>query len=287
MAGGSGPDPGRVLCLAGLVELCERWTFAACFAAWGWGRPGHRPGRSGWRGYGSMLGEILRSVFQSVFGVFPLLGRDIGWETVPRGGWLPRALAVGRGLLLVLPLLLLFGALLTAADAVYQTLITQLFHFDPSVFVGHFFLTLLLAWLAAGFGRRLFLRAVPGCRPGAALEAADAGHGRDRDDFGPPQSAVSQLRAGSGPLLLRRRGDCRGDGRADLHAVRPLAASLSWSGSRHWSCHCCSACTGFRTRGIPVRCACSRRRRRCRSRCCLSFSPQRCSECASIKKPAA
>ena len=103
------------------------------------------------------FGEIVRSVFQSVFGVFPLLGRDIGWETVPRGGWLPRALAAGRGLLLVLPLLLLFGALLTAADAVYQKLVAQVFHFDPGVFLNHFFLVLLLASVTAGFGRRLFL----------------------------------------------------------------------------------------------------------------------------------
>ena len=103
------------------------------------------------------LGEIARSVFQSVFGIFPLLLKDIGWETVPRGGWLPRVLAAGRGLLLVLPLLLLFGALLTAADAVYQKLVAGFFHFDPSVFVGHFFLTLFVAVLTAGFGRRLLL----------------------------------------------------------------------------------------------------------------------------------
>ena len=102
-------------------------------------------------------GEITRSLLQSVFGVFPLLFKDIGWETVPRGGWLPRVLAAGRGLLLVLPLLLLFGALLTAADAVYQKLVADFFHFDPSILLGHFFLTLFIAWLAAGFGRRLLL----------------------------------------------------------------------------------------------------------------------------------
>lgn len=102
-------------------------------------------------------GEIVRSVFQSVFGVFPLLRRDIGWDTVPRGGWLPGALAAGRGLLLVLPLLLLFGALLTAADAVYQKLVLSVFHFDPGVFLNHFALILLLASMTAGFGRRLFL----------------------------------------------------------------------------------------------------------------------------------
>ena len=103
------------------------------------------------------FGEIARSVFLSLFGVFPLLFKDIGWETVPSRGWLPRVLAAGRGLLLVLPLLLLFGALLTAADAVYQKLILSVFHFDPAAFMGHFFLTLFVACLAAGYGRRLLL----------------------------------------------------------------------------------------------------------------------------------
>ena len=101
--------------------------------------------------------EILQSVFGSVFDIFPLLRRDIGWETVPRSGWLPRALAAGRGLLLVLPLLLLFGALLSAADAVYQKLLAQVFHFDPGVLLNHFFLIFGLACLAAGFGRWLLL----------------------------------------------------------------------------------------------------------------------------------
>ena len=101
------------------------------------------------------FGEIARSVFQSVFGVFPLLGRDIVWDTVPRGGWLPRVLAVGRGLLLALPLLLLFGALLTAADAVYQNLALSVFQFNPGVLLNHGFFVLLLAALTAGYGRRV------------------------------------------------------------------------------------------------------------------------------------
>ncbi len=103
------------------------------------------------------LAEIMQSVFGSIFGVFPLLRRDIGWDTVPRSGWLPRVLAAGRGLLLVLPLLLLFGALLSAADAVYQKLVAEVFRFDPGVLLNHFFLIFGLACLAAGFGRRLML----------------------------------------------------------------------------------------------------------------------------------
>ena len=116
-----------------------------------------RTGQIRLAGFVEYVVEMVRSLFQTLFGVFPLLFGDIAWDTVPRSGWLPRVLAVGRGLLLVLPLLLLFGGLLTAADAVYQKLVSQVFHFDLSVLLGHFFLTLLLAWLAAGFGRMLFL----------------------------------------------------------------------------------------------------------------------------------
>ena len=161
------PGEGKWLAVPALVLAgCFAWRdsptlravdFCGLLCCLGVGAARTQAGQVRLAGLWEYFGEIVRSVFQSTFGVFPLLFRDIGWDTVPRGGWLPRALAVGRGLLLVLPLLFLFGALLTAADAVYQKLVTQLFHFDPSVFLNHFLLTLLLTTLAAGFGRRLFL----------------------------------------------------------------------------------------------------------------------------------
>ena len=117
-----------------------------------------RAGQIRLAGFFEYLGAIAVSLFQTLTGVFPLLLRDIGWDTVPRNGWVPRALAVGRGILLVLPLLLLFGALLSAADTTYQRLLSRAFRFDPSNLLGHFFWTLLLACLTAGFGRALLLR---------------------------------------------------------------------------------------------------------------------------------
>jgi len=145
-------------CLAwrdsGTLRALDLWGLAGCL---GVGAARTQAGQVRLAGLGEYAGEIMRSILQWVFGVFPLLFRDISWETVPRGGWLPRAIAVGRGLILVLPLLLLFGALLSAADAVYQKLINQAFHFDLNALAGHFFWTLGFAWLAAGFGRTLFL----------------------------------------------------------------------------------------------------------------------------------
>ena len=105
--------------------------------------------------------DIFHMGIQAALGVFPLVFRDVEWATVPRTGWLPRALAVVRGLVLVVPLLLLFGGLLMAADAVYSRLVSTALHFDVSALLGHLFFTLFLAWLAAGFGRALLLATSP------------------------------------------------------------------------------------------------------------------------------
>ena len=43
-----------------------------------------------------------------------------------------------------------FGALFAAADAVFQTLLSDFFGFDVAEALGHLFLTLVLAWIAAG-----------------------------------------------------------------------------------------------------------------------------------------
>ncbi len=149
-------------CLAwrdsGTLQALDLWGLAGCL---GVGAARTRAGQIRLAGLWEYVGEIAGSLLQTVLGVFPLLKRDIHWDAVPRGGWLPRVIAVGRGLILVLPLLLLFGALLSAADAVYQNLLNQAFHFDLNALAGHFFWTLGFAWLAAGFGRTLFLRDRP------------------------------------------------------------------------------------------------------------------------------
>lgn len=105
--------------------------------------------------------DIFHTGIQAAFGVFPLVFRDVEWATIPRTGWLPRMLAVVRGLVLVVPLLLLFGGLLMAADAVYSRLVSTALHFDVSALLGHLFFTLFLAWLAAGSGRALLLATAP------------------------------------------------------------------------------------------------------------------------------
>ena len=154
----------RALDLAGLV---------CCL---GIGAARTRAGQIRLSGFWEYIGEITGSVLQTLFGGVPLL-RETDWNAVPRGGWLRRALAVGRGLVLVLPLLLLFGALLSAADAVYQKLLSQAFRFDFGALLRHCGWVLLLAWLTAGFGRALLSERPerePRFRP-AALGAVETG----------------------------------------------------------------------------------------------------------------
>ncbi len=106
------------------------------------------------------LADFFRALGRVWFGVFPLLRREIAWDTVPRTGWTAPLLAAGRGALLALPLLLLFGALLTAADAVFQRLVAQVLHIDLSALAGHLFWTGFIASLAVGFGRAALLAPV-------------------------------------------------------------------------------------------------------------------------------
>jgi len=83
-------------------------------------------------------------------GPLPVSVSDIDWREVVRGRWKGQALAVSRGVLLAAPLLILFGALLVAADAIFERLVLDVFGLDlPEVFQ-HLFLICLIAWITAG-----------------------------------------------------------------------------------------------------------------------------------------
>ena len=143
---------------SGMLQALDMGGLLCCL---GVGAARTQAGQVRLAGFLEYAGAIIRSAFQTLLGVVPLLFRDIRWNMVPRVGWVPRLLAVGRGLILVLPLLLLFGGLLMAADPVYQKLVGQVLHFDAGVLLGHLFLTVFLAWLTAGFGRMLFIAETP------------------------------------------------------------------------------------------------------------------------------
>jgi hypothetical protein len=115
------------------------------------------------------LGFIIAGI-DAAFGPFVLLLNDIHWREIPRAGWSRHMTAVVRGLLIALPLLLVFGGLFMAADAVFEGIINSTFNLDFETLFSHTFLAVFFAWVAGGFLRGLLL--------GSKLEFT--GNGRPR-----------------------------------------------------------------------------------------------------------
>lgn len=96
-----------------------------------------------------MLGGIYAGALISA-GPIPVSVVDIEWREAVRGRWKGQALAVSRGVLLAVPLLLLFGALLVAADAIFERLVIEVFGFDLAEIFSHLSLIIFFAWITAG-----------------------------------------------------------------------------------------------------------------------------------------
>lgn len=85
-------------------------------------------------------------------GPLPLAIRDVAWRQTRLAGY-GTLFAVLRGLILVVPLLLVFGGLFVAADAVFGRLVSDLLDFDLAEVFGHLLLFALFAWVSAGLLR--------------------------------------------------------------------------------------------------------------------------------------
>ena len=167
---------------------------------------GARGGRVRLAGVTDYAASVFVAGAGAVFGVFPLLFADVNWKEIPRAGWSRHALAATRGLLLALPLLLLFGALLVAADAVYEGLVRDTFAFDADVAFSHVFLLVFFSWLAAGYLRVLLLAKSP--LTSSAAHAAGAALG------------ISTLRNTTTTAAAKTTGATAGDNEAAAVAPR-------------------------------------------------------------------
>jgi hypothetical protein len=96
-----------------------------------------------------VIGGTLAGAFTSA-GPVPASVIDIDWREALRGRWKGGALAVSRGVLLAAPLLVLFGALFVAADAVFERLVIEVFGFDLAKVFSHLFLFCFFGWITAG-----------------------------------------------------------------------------------------------------------------------------------------
>lgn len=96
-----------------------------------------------------MIGTTIAGALSSA-GPLPVTVRDIQWREVARGRWRGPTLAVARGVLISTPLLLVFGGLFVAADAVFERLVLDFFGFDLADVLGHLALICALAWISCG-----------------------------------------------------------------------------------------------------------------------------------------
>ncbi len=117
----------------------------------------------------------LHTVGGMLFGIMFLLFEDIRWRELPRDGWSKRALAIGRGLAIAAPLLLVFGGLLMAADAVFEDLVSGLFRFDTASLFLHAFTVGCIGWLVAGYLRSLHPKSMFGEEAAARAKSPSLG----------------------------------------------------------------------------------------------------------------
>lgn len=103
-----------------------------------------------------VTGGVLAG-FNALFGAFPLVFSDIHWKEMPRSGWTRHAAAIARGVAIAVPLVLIFGALLMAADAVFEGLVNKTLQIDFNTILSHILLLIFLTWMAAGFLRSAVL----------------------------------------------------------------------------------------------------------------------------------
>lgn len=96
---------------------------------------------------------FIWSGISAAFAPFFLVFDDIKWWTIPQTGWTKHLVSVLRGVAIAAPLILIFGALFVAADAVFQGLVERTLNIQADVVVSHIFLTAFFSWIIAGYLR--------------------------------------------------------------------------------------------------------------------------------------
>lgn len=104
----------------------------------------------------ALAGGVAKAVVGTLAGAGWLLWRDVAWAKLPGQRW-RHAASVAVGVLIAAPLLAVFGALLSSADAVFERWLLVVLDINFNLVLEHLFLTVLLAWLAGGYLRALLL----------------------------------------------------------------------------------------------------------------------------------
>ncbi|HVF29996.1 MAG TPA: DUF4173 domain-containing protein [Pyrinomonadaceae bacterium] len=110
---------------------------------------------------------FIWSGLTSVFGPIALLVGDIDWSGMPGNKFSRNAFSVVRGVAIALPLVLIFGGLFMAADAAFEGLVNRAVNFEIDTVISHVVVTIIFAWLTAGYFRGAIVPAIVTV-PGAA-----------------------------------------------------------------------------------------------------------------------
>lgn len=125
-------------------------------------------------GFRGLVLSCLHAAGTALAGAGLLAFSDVDLHAIGVGGRAKRAGAVGRGVLLTLPLVLIFGGLLMSADPVFARLVGDVVSFDLTSVFWHLFTIGVLAWLAGGYLRGALL-GTPLVRGGPALPVSLGG----------------------------------------------------------------------------------------------------------------
>jgi hypothetical protein len=137
-----------------LLTATNLLALAGAIALGGLRRTQHRPQDASVSEYAAGLASASVGTFA---GAVHLLTEEIPWRDASHGLRGPRAAAVGRGVLIGLPFVLLFGGLFMAADAVFKQYVTGAV---PSFGhpASHIVFVTVIAWAGAGLLRDLVAR---------------------------------------------------------------------------------------------------------------------------------
>lgn len=91
--------------------------------------------------------------FSGAFGMIPLVATDGALRDTAANPRRKLVFPVLRGLVLAVPVLLVFGALLSSADARFEKLIHTVFDIDAQATVGHLVFAAFITWVTAGYLR--------------------------------------------------------------------------------------------------------------------------------------
>lgn len=100
--------------------------------------------------------SFLKSIGQGLTGGPTLVVEDIKWKDLPSTGLSTHLGAVIKGLVIAIPLLVIFGVLLSKADIAFSTELSRLFDWNISGLAGHIIFVVVVAWVMAGYLRYLF-----------------------------------------------------------------------------------------------------------------------------------